>query len=135
MYGQSLTGDSCIDLLKANTFSQTNIKHIFSVGSVWDCSVCYDVVRDSFVFRSKELKVIRKHKVGYITQNDKLKYRGKGKIEIIFGGKGPERQIFVLRYFDGNCLILESTFAHEGRINGKKVYYKKQCYRYLFRKK
>ncbi len=138
-FGQSAFGqDSCIKLIQAEQkyVSSSNVRSILSSGSEWECIAYYDVLKDSMSIgpSPKNIMVLGKHKINYVTNEDKLTFNGKNAFKIQYGGRGPEIQAFEITYFDGTCLILESTIENKGYFNGKLLYYEKRTVRYLWRK-
>ncbi len=131
--------DSCINLLKEGQkyVSISNPKNILRLGTEWEQVAFYDNLKDSMTIylEPQSIKILSKNRIKYITAEDKLTFKGKKAFKIVFGGRGPEKQKYEIKYYDENCLILESTFTNKGFYNRKLVYYEQKTIRYLWKKK
>lgn len=112
---------------------------IITPGSEWTELGVYSVGKDSlFEDDHVHIEVINKHKVNFITDHDKLNFKGADEFQLIYGGHGPERQTYKIISYNNGLLLLESTFKIKGYYGfgqkAKRIYKETDTARYLWQK-
>ncbi len=124
------------DLKRAKQDTNLTVDKMISEYKNWKVISLYNYKTRKFHAKeasSQTVKIIDSSMVNYVTATDLLVVMSKTKFEIIYGGDGPEKQVFEIISFDGKYLILESKFTNEGYVDGKRVWKQKVRARYLWR--
>ncbi len=130
---QSGVDEWYVHLLKSDSLSKHDVREVLSTGSRWQRVAYYDVKKDTIVPELKELVQLQsRQSIDYVTDHDKLRFKGAKKFKVVYGGKGPEKQTFELKYFDGKNLVLQSTFSNKGYMNGVLAYLEERTIRYVW---
>jgi len=138
LYAQGQIDNACIPLMKQDktkfVVKGIHAKEIISKGAEFELVATFDLEETTIKIHEDPtyIIVINKNRIDYITPDDKLTFKGRNKFEVVYGGSGPERQIFEILYDDNNCILLESTPTSKGYINGELVYKRTRTIRYLW---
>lgn len=124
----------CLDI-KSPNIGHYSADTIITPGTEWKFIESLDLLDSSNVIQNNSvLTITSKKRVRYVTERDKIKFLGENKFKIIFGGKGPEEDVFEIIEANQECMIVEIRGVSEGYYDKKLVWSKEYHIRYLLKK-